>query len=366
MKSLLIAAMVAVAPLPPLQPELLRAAIADLDNPAATSAQLRVSGSAGCWYGTEGVADRRTQRPVRPDDRFRIGSVTKVFVATVVLQLAAERKIGLETPVRHYLPDLPPTLDEVEVGQLLDHTSGIPFEVGFPDLSTPEKVLEHRYDRYAPDQRLKMIPATEPKFIPGTRQEYRGINYVLAAMIIEKVTGHGYGHEVDKRIVRPLGLTKTYVPGRNETGIRGAHVHGYLDVPGQGLVDVSDFNTSKSYGEGDIISTTGDLTRFAEALFDGGLLPPALQEKLFTLPNVSMVDGRPAAYSTGLQTFTINGVTVWGKTGEQYGYNAGLFSTRDQQRRIAYSFTPTARNDAQQLMTLRIANAVTSPAADRP
>ncbi|GHH54327.1 hypothetical protein GCM10017774_69120 [Lentzea cavernae] len=207
MKSLLIAAVVALSPLPPLQPELLQAAISDLENPAATSAQLRVSGEAGQWYGTAGVADQRTQCGIDPDDRFRIGSVTKVFVATVALQLVAENKIGLDTPVRHYLPALPETLGDVKVGQLLDHTSGIPYEVGFPDLSTPEKVLEHRYDRYAPDQRLKMIPAVEPMFTPGTKQEYRGINYVLTAMIIEKVSGHGYGHEVEKRITRPLGLT---------------------------------------------------------------------------------------------------------------------------------------------------------------
>ncbi|GGN03811.1 peptidase [Lentzea pudingi] len=361
MKSLLIAAAVALAPMPPLQPELLQAAISDLRNPAATSAQLRVSGEAGEWYGTAGVANRRTGCAIAPDDRFRIGSVTKVFVATVALQLVAEGRLDLETPVRHHLPALPGKLKDVKVGQLLDHTSGIPFEVGFPDLSTPEKVLEHRYDRYAPDERLRMIPDEEPKFTPGTRQEYRGINYVLAAMVVEKVTGRGYGREVEQRITRPLHLTRTYVPGRDETAIRGAHVHGYLDVPGRGLVDVSDFNTSKSYGEGDMISTTGDLTRFAEGLFGGELLPPHLLEKMFTVPDVSMVDGRDAAYSTGLQTFTVNGITVWGKTGEQYGYNAGLFSTRDQQRRIAYSFTPTARDSAQQLMTLRIANAVTAP-----
>ncbi|MCG8923245.1 serine hydrolase [Lentzea sp. CC55] len=366
MKTLLVAAVVALSPLPPPQPELLQAAISDLENPAATSAQLRVSGSAGEWYGTAGVADRRTRCAVRPDDRFRIGSVTKVFVATVALQLVAEGRLDLRTPVRQHLPALPEALRDVEVGHLLDHTSGIPYEVGFPDLGTPEKVLEHRWDRYAPDRRLKMIPAVEPIFTPGTRQEYRGINYVLAAMVVEKVTGHGYGHEVEKRIARPLGLTRTYVPGRYETRIRGAHVHGYLDVPGRGLVDVSEFNTSKSYGEGDMISTTGDLTRFAEGLFGGELLPAPVLDKMFTLPDVSMVDGRKAAYSTGLQTFTINGVEVWGKTGEQYGYNAGLFSTRDRQRRIAYSFTPVARDATQQQMTLRIANAATSPAVDRP
>ncbi|MFS8099064.1 beta-lactamase family protein [Lentzea alba] len=325
----------------------------------ATSAQLRVSGSAGSWYGTSGTADQ--QRPVRPTDRFRIGSVTKVFVATVVLQLAAERKVDLDRPVQQYLPGLlPPQLEPVTVSQLLNHTSGIPFEVGFPDVSTPEKVLEHRYDQWTPSQRVALIPNTKAKFTPGSQQEYRGINYVLAAMLIEKVTGHTYGHEVATRILCPLGLSHTYVPGANETRIRGAHVHGYLNVPGRGLVDVSDFNTSRSYGEGDMISTTGDLTRFAAALFDGRLLPPHLLDKMFTVPRVSMVDGKSASYSAGMQTFTINGVTVWGKTGEQYGYNAGLFSTRDQQRRIVYSFTPVARDATQQQMTLRIAHAATS------
>ncbi|MDX8032031.1 serine hydrolase domain-containing protein [Lentzea sp. BCCO 10_0856] len=364
MKSLLIAAVVAVTPLPPLQPELLHAAIADLNHPVVTSAQLRVSGEAGRWYGAEGFADQR--RPVRPDDRFRIGSVTKVFVATVALQLVAERRLSLDTKVRHYFPDLPESVDAVTVGQLLNHTSGIPNEVGYPDLGSPEKVLAHRYDRWTPEQLRALIPPTEPKFVAGTKQEYRGINYLLATMIIEKVAGRDLAAEVRERVTRPLGLTRTYVPGRNETRIRGAHVHGYLNVPGQGVVDVSTYNSSRAHGEGDMISTTGDLTRFAAALFGGQLVREDLLEKMFTVPKVSMMDGSPASYATGLQTFTINGITVWGKTGEWYGYNAGVFSTRDGQRRIAYSFTPTARDAAQQQMTLRIANAVTSPAADRP
>lgn len=83
-------------------------------------------------------------------------------------------------------------------------------------------------------------------------------------------------------------------------------------------------------------------------------------DKMVTVPGVSMVDGRPAARGAGMQTCTSNGVTVWGKTGEQSGCNAGMFSTLDQQRRIAWSFTPVARDASQLRMTTRIADAITS------
>jgi len=350
------------ASVPALNPQALQAAIDDLRNPPATSAQLRVSGSAGQWYGTSGVADTSTGAPICADGEFRIGSVTKVFVATVVLQLVAEHRVDLDTPIQHYLPGLlPASFKPITVAELLNHTSGLPNEVGKPDMSDPATVVAHRYDQFTPLQLVAAIPDTQLKFDPGTKQEYRGINYVLAAMLVEKVTGHHYGDEIAARILRPLRLTHTVVPG-NDPAIHGPHVHGYLDVPGQGLVDITDFNQSAAWGEGEMISTTGDLDRFVTALFSGALLPPSTLEKMFTLPSsdVRMVDGGPASYSMGLQTITLNGVTVWGKTGERYGYNAAVFATRDQQRRLEYSFTPTHRDDTQVQMTLRIAQAATS------
>ncbi|MER5783431.1 serine hydrolase domain-containing protein [Streptomyces mobaraensis] len=346
---------------PPLDTQALRAAIANLGDPQATAAQVRVDGSAGRWYGTSGVADLRTKRPVRQEDAFRIGSITKVFVATVVLQLAAEHKVDLDAPVQRYLPGvLPAGFPPITITQLLNHTSGLPAERGTPDVSTPEKVLQHRYDRWTPRELVSLVSHGPMKFEPGTKQEYRGINYVLAAMVVEKVTGHSYGEEIGKRIIRPLHLTRTSVPGKDVT-IHGPHVHGYLAMSDGTLRDATEYDQTEAWGEGEMISTTGDLDRFLSALFSGRLLPAAQLERMFTLPpeNVRMVDGGPARYSAGLQTVTVNGVTFWGKTGERYGYNSAMVATRDQQRRLVYSFNPTHRDQSQMKMTLRIADAVT-------
>ncbi|WP_079182297.1 serine hydrolase domain-containing protein [Streptomyces yunnanensis] len=349
-------------PLPPLDVTALRTAISDLAHPEATGAQLRVTGSAGSWYGTAGVADRATGRPVREHDTFRIGSITKVFVATVILQLAAEDRLVLDAPVQRYLPGLlPSAFPSLSTTQLLNHTSGLPDEsgAGVPDLSTPEAIARHRYDRWTPEQLVAQIASGPMKFAPGSKQEYRGINYVLLALLIERLTGRRYGEVIASRILRPLGLRQTSVPGK-DVRIHGPHVHGYLRMTDGSLLDITDYDQTAAWGEGEMISTTGDLDRFLTALFSGTLLPRPFLERMCTLPvGVSMIDGSPARYGAGLQTVTMNGITFWGKTGERYGYGSFMVATRDQQRRAVFSFNPTHRDATQVQMTLRVAAALT-------
>ncbi|CAL9280428.1 serine hydrolase domain-containing protein [Streptomyces sp. SudanB52_2052] len=357
-------------PLPPLDPRALRAAIDDLEHPPSTAAQLLVGGTAGCWWGTSGVADIRTRRPVTAHDKVRIGSITKVFVATVVLQLVAEGRVGLETPVRRVLPGLLPTrFAAVTVGHLLNHTSGLPDHVGIPDPATPEEVFRHRFDRWTPQEWVATATHGPLKFPPGTRQEYRGINYVLAALVVDEVTGRPYGEAVAARVLRPLGLARTVVPG-DDRRIRGRHVHGYLAMADGSLRDITAYDQSSSRGEGDMISTTGDLDRMLAALFSGELLPPELLRLMFTLPpdDVRMLDGSPARYSTGLQQATVNGVTLWGKTGETYGYKNAAFSTRDQRRRFVLAYHPTTARDGEEAqMIARVADQLTrAPTTEAP
>ncbi|MFG2455751.1 serine hydrolase domain-containing protein [Streptomyces sp. NPDC048523] len=350
-------------PLPPLDSAALQAAIDDLEHPPSTAARLRVGGTGGHWRGTSGVADIRTRRPVSADDRVRIGSITKVFVATVVLQLVAERRVALDAPVRHVLPGLlPARFAAVTLTHLLNHTSGLPDHVGIPDPHTAEEVFRHRFDHWTPREWVATATHGPLKFAPGTRQEYRGINYVLAALIIERLTGRSYGEAVAARILRPLGLARTVVPG-DDPRIHGRHVHGYLTMADGSLRDITTYDQSSSRGEGDMISTTRDLDRMLSALFSGELLPPELLRLMFTLPpdEVRMLDGSPARYSTGLQQATVNGVTLWGKTGETYGYKNAAFSTRDQQRRFVLAYHPTtARDGGESRMIARVADLLTT------
>ncbi|GAA2449777.1 serine hydrolase domain-containing protein [Streptomyces glaucus] len=364
------------APLPPLDPAALQAAIDDLEHPPSTAAQLRVSGAGGRWRGTSGVADLWTRRPVTAHDRVRIGSITKVFVATVVLQLVAERRIALDAPVRRYLPGLlPGRFAAVTVAHLLNHTSGLPDHVGIPDPRTAEEVFRHRFDHWTPREWVATATHGPLKFAPGTRQEYRGINYALAALIVEKATGRPYGEAVAARILRPLGLARTVVPG-DDPRVHGRHVHGYLAMADGSLRDITAYDQSASRGEGDMISTTGDLDRMLAALFAGELLPPGLLRLMFTLPpgDVRMLDGSPARYSAGLQRATVNGITLWGKTGEKYGYKNAAFATRDRRLRFVLAYHPTtARDGRESQMIARVADLLTrapgtgapGPAADR-
>jgi D-alanyl-D-alanine carboxypeptidase len=350
------------ASLPPLSPPALQAAIDDLEHPPSTAAQLRVGGTAGHWCGTSGVADLRTQRPVRARDKVRIGSITKVFVATVVLQLVAEGRVDLDAPVPRVLPGLlPARFSAVTVAHLLNHTSGLPDHVGIPEPETAEEVFRHRFDHWTPKEWVATVTHGPLKFAPGTRQEYRGINYVLAALVVDKVTGRPYGEAVEARILRPLHLADTVVPG-DDPRIHGRHVHGYLALADGTLRDITTYDQSSSRGEGDMISTADDLDRMLSALFSGELLPPELLRLMFTLPpnDVRMLDGSPARYSTGLQQATVNGVTLWGKTGETYGYKNAAFSARDQQRRFVLAYHPTtARSGAESQMIARVADLLT-------
>ncbi|MCX4819706.1 beta-lactamase family protein [Streptomyces sp. NBC_01142] len=323
----------------------LDAAIAALPNADATAALARVGGTEGSWRGSTGVHDLPSGRKADPHARFRAGSVTKVFTSAVVLQLAAERKVGLDRPVRTYLPELiPAAYEKVTVRQLLNHTSGLPTP-DFPG-KTVEDWYANRFQVFTPREMVASATAKRELFPAGTKQNYSNIGYTVAGLLIEKVTGHSYENEVARRIIGPLGLRGTSFPG-TDPRIHGPHNRGYqkmkLSDGTTGLRDVSVWSPTDGWAAGDIISTTADLERFTHALFRGRVVRGPLLEEMFTLPPARVTDlkGEPAIYSVGLTSWQLGGRRVWGKTGGRWGYNAGIGGTRDLSRTLVYSVNST-------------------------
>jgi D-alanyl-D-alanine carboxypeptidase len=319
--------------LPALDPEKLSAAIARLPDAEASGALVRVCGRAGTWSGAAGISSVDAATPPRLDGRFRVGSITKTFTAVVALQLAAERRLDLDRAVQSYLPGLlPADYAPIPVRTLLNWTSGI--NGRRIDAKDPEWFLEHRFDHFAPGSQLDLtLPLA---FSPGTAQRYGNADHILAGLLIERVTGNRWAAEVTRRIIRPLRLTGTSVPG-DDPRIVGPHARGY-EATADGWVDITEANPSLQWSAASIISTAADLDRLLVALFRGGLLPPRQLREMFTVPDVpTFGTDRPAVYSAGLTRFQLGGLTLWVKSGDRPGYNNGMGATRDLSRRLVYS-----------------------------
>ncbi|MEU0469075.1 serine hydrolase domain-containing protein [Amycolatopsis sp. NPDC006131] len=304
--------------------------------------QARVHDQRGEWVGTAGV--RKLGESAKPpaNGRFRIGSNTKTFVATVVLQLVAEGKVGLDDPAADHLPRF--GLDRrITVRMLLQHTSGVFNHTGdyydgtvLPGLpSTGQEWVDNRFHTYQPEELVRFALSKPALFAPGTDWNYSNTGYTLAALLIEQVTGHSHAEEMQRRILRPLGLRDTVVPGAR-TGIPGPHAHAYYRYQDAGqwkTVDVTRQNPSLIFGAGDMISTTRDLQTFFSALMSGKLLPAPLLAEMRT-PHPK------SGYGLGLYVEqTTCGVPVLRHNGSTIGYGALMYSTPDGSKTLTASIT---------------------------
>ncbi|MEU9159491.1 serine hydrolase domain-containing protein [Streptomyces sp. NPDC048424] len=295
-----------------------------VDEEALAKAMAPGGVAAGTMVRTSGPGVRWTKAtgPLSHDPAasFRIGSMTKMFTSTVVLQLVAEGRFTLDTPIREVLPEtVPAHWKPITIGQLLSHTSGLglPCEPLADGLGlTPERVV-HAWTGCA----------TAPES-PVTVQQYNGANCFFLGLAIEKVTGRTYAEEVQRRIARPLGLRHTYVPQAGDSSMPTPS----LDAPVP--------KEPWAWAEGGMISNAPDMERFTKALLGGRLLPPAQQSRLFVMPALSKTSKQP--YSAGgLAFFKLSdGTEVWGKTGSMAQYTSGVFATADGRRVVTYSFLP--------------------------
>ncbi|MFG3258042.1 serine hydrolase domain-containing protein [Streptomyces sp. NPDC048172] len=305
---------------------------------------------AGRWTGSSGVADTRTHRARLPRDRFRIGSLTKPFVATVLLQLEAEGKVRLDDPVGRWLKGLPlgpygaafgDQAHVLTIRHLLGHTSGIADYTTVPAFRARNfgpGFLSGRTRTYTP-RVLATAALQRPRlFAPGDGWSYSNTNFVLAGMIVQRVTGRPYAEEIERRVIRPLGLRDTSLPGTSAR-VPGPHGRAYSRLatgygPHPRTYDVTSLNPSLAGASGEMVSSTRDLTRFARELLTGGLLPPRQLDE--------MKDTVPAAngdrYGLGLTSRALScGITVWGHEGTIHGSRSAVFSAEDGTHTAAFN-----------------------------
>ncbi|MGC0333917.1 D-alanyl-D-alanine carboxypeptidase [Streptomyces sp. SAI-170] len=310
----------------------LRSVLSTARRQGAPGAMARVDDHGIVHRVSSGVADRGTGRTITTNDRFRIGSVTKVFSAVVLLQLVDEGRLKLDAPVNRYLPGLLPD-DRITVRHVLSHRSGLydytndMFAKTVPGFeSVRNKVFTYR--------QLVSRSLSRPRTgAPGAAYAYSNTNFVVAGMLIEKLTGKNVASAYRTRIIEPLKLRDTFYV-HPDTALPGRYARGYLtpDEAGARLVDSTRQTVSWAQSAGALISSAQDLNTFTSAVMRGKLTSTAMLQQMTRWTPVNSTQ----AYGLGLRRRTLScGISVYGHTGAVQGYYTYAFTSKDGRRSLA-------------------------------
>ncbi|MFD9902843.1 serine hydrolase domain-containing protein [Streptomyces sp. NPDC059063] len=303
------------------------------------------------WFGTAGVADIKTGVRRLPGEYANVGSGGKAFIAAVLLALDAEGTLSIDDTVNTWLPGVLNVNgydgDRITIRHLLSNTGGL-FSTGMaPELTnryaTRAGFVKHRFDTVTTDELLRMTVSQPPVGEPGERFEYSNGGFYIAEVIIEKATGHTVAEEIERRVIRPLGLTGTYVRRAQDVDYPDPHPRAYstlfykdgtdtaavtpenwesvMEEPGLEPLDVTEFNTS--WVPANVVSTTSDMIKVVNALAGGTLLPPAQHRAMWTTVSTEGGNWMPhARYGLGLFEFdreAVGGLTLRGVGGSYWG-----------------------------------------------
>ncbi|MHB8781510.1 MAG: serine hydrolase domain-containing protein [Candidatus Geothermincolia bacterium] len=295
----------------------------DLDDVLGTAlAENGIPGAiAGMWLGGQpvwlrarGVADVAGGRLMQTTDCVRIASITKSFVATLALQLVDDGLLSLDTSVAECCRDLPGA-PAIELRQLLNNTSGL-YDYVEDEEFQASLGLDPRRSR-SPRELILTGVRHEPYFGPGEGYHYSNTNYILAGLMIEGAAGRPLAEVLRDKILRPLGLTHTELPGGFPAG---DCIHGYMD-DGAGVRDLALYHPSVIWAAGGMVSALEELSVWGSALGTGALLAPDTFEA-----QKAWVDVPGPA--TGLVRYGLGvaGVYDWiGHEGGFLGYNTAMY-----------------------------------------
>jgi CubicO group peptidase (beta-lactamase class C family) len=256
------------------------------------------------------------KKPITTATRFRIGSITKMFTAAMVLQLVDEKKLKLTDTLVKYFPRVP-NANKITIAHVLSHRSGIHSTGG--DRSLRDKGA-------IPTELLAMLEKTGTSdFEPGSKFVYTNENYLLLGMLIEKLTGKTYQENLAKRISSKIGLKDTYAasgptdPAKNESFSYRFNRDWDQD---------SDIHWSLFFGAGSITSTPYDLVKFITALFDG---------RIISKQSLALMTTMKDDYGFGIDVVQFGGKTYYGHTGGAQSYGAWLAYVPEEKLALAYT-----------------------------
>jgi D-alanyl-D-alanine carboxypeptidase len=320
----------------------------------APGAVVLVQDERGSLQATGGVADLDSGRPMRPELHFRAGSLTKSLVATVVLQLVAEGRLSLQDSLQRWLPGILAYGDQVSIGQLLNHTSGVPQYT-----ATIERALygsgQGRFRDWSPRELVALVADRPPDFVPGSAWSYSNTGYILLGLVVETAGGGTLAQELQRRIVEPLGLRATYLPGdARELPVPMSRGYSLRVGPGGEALDgpLLDFtvqNPSWAWAAGALVSNLEDLVGFFRALLGGRLLPPGLLAEMRTtvaVPPGSIPLPFYDRYGLGLLEVETPAGRLVGQLGGIPGYLSMVLSTPDGRRQLGVMINLLAAPDA--------------------
>ncbi|GAB2775556.1 serine hydrolase [Salinimicrobium soli] len=222
-----------------------------------------------------GMANMEYDIPNKAETKHRLGSITKQFTATLIMQLVQEGKLELDKPISTYLPDYKgPAADKVTIHHLLTHSSGIPSYTSFPGF-----FQEYSRDPYSPKEFVKTFADSTLQFAPGEKFEYNNSGYFLLGYIIEKVTGKSYEQALQERIFDPLNMNNTGYD--HHANILKNRASGY-EKNGNGYVNAPYLDMSLPYAAGSLYSTVEDLYKWDRALYENKILSEESKKLMFS------------------------------------------------------------------------------------
>lgn len=279
------------------------------------------------YHRSIGFADIEHQQKANRNTKYRIGSISKMFTAVLIMQLVEEGKLSLYTELSKFYPKIP-NAEEISIENLLRHHSGI------FDLTHDPAYLQYAESPKTKAELLGIFQLQESVFEPGTTAEYSNTNYILLTFIIEDIIGKDFSEILKERIAEPLGLENTYYGGKIEPANNEAF--SYVKEESWGLSEETDMSIPQ--GAGGLVSTPTDLNRFLIALFKGKLVDDSTLETMMTIK-----DG----FGIGMMQFPFYSKTVFGHGGSIDGFDAmaGYFPAENMSMSIVSNASEMGLND---------------------